>query len=232
MAGKTQEQKDAEAAAKAKEAEREAKAKAREEERARKAKEREEAKAAKAREQAEAKAAREREKIDAAIGDLPEDRQAALRKEHGDELTLKHVRDAVKAFRAEERANRPKKAPLTLSQRRAMLKLAEAGEDGIVPKTAFNALPLDHLVNVGLAETFETKREETYQETVEQTVDIPEAERKEGGPTTKTVKVKEDRTREVDATGYRLTEAGRERAGEVNPKWLTWKPEGASSDAA
>lgn len=210
---------DKAAADKAKQAEREAKAKAREE-----------AKAAKAKEQAEARAAKELEAINKILADLPDDRVDALRKQHGDGLTRQHARDAVKAFKAEERANRPKKAPLTLSQRRALLNLGDAKAKGVVPKTPFNALPLQHLVDVGLAEPFETKGEQVVKETVEKEVPIPEADQKEGGPTTKTVKEKVEKTVKVDATGFRLTEAGKARVKEINPKWQTWKP-AASADS-
>lgn len=213
------------------EAERKAKAEAKKAEQEKKAKEREEAKAAREKEKAEAKTKREQEKIEKEAKDAELDLSTVKGTGDGNAVTLKDVREAVKAKRAEERANRPKKAPLTLSQRRALLRLAEDGQ--VVPKTAFNALPLDHLVNVGLAEKFDAKRTETYFETESKEVDVPKAEREEGGPTTKTVKEKVEKTREVDATGFRLTDSGRERAGEINPKWLTWKPDvdGASAQS-
>jgi hypothetical protein len=220
----------AEAAKAAKEAERQAAAEAKEAERKRKEEERAAAKAEKDREKAEAKAKRETERKEKLLKDAgldPKDYDLSP-----DGLAVGDVQELAKKKRAEDRANRPKKAPLTLSQRRAMLVLAEAGETGVVPKTGFNALPLDYLVGVELAETFKTTRTEKYQETVENEVAIPKKEQEEGGPTTKTVKEKVDKEREVDATGYRLTEKGRERAGEVNPKWKTWKPDAsASADA-
>jgi hypothetical protein len=45
---------------------------------------------------------------------------------------------------------KPRKAGLTLSQRRALLRLLD--EDAIVPATAFKAMPFEHLVEVGYAE--------------------------------------------------------------------------------
>lgn len=188
----------------AKDAERTAKAEAAQAERDRKAQEREAAKAEKARVAAETKAQRETEAITKILADLPEDKRPT----DLDGVDRAKARELVKAYKAEERANRPKKAPLTLSQRRAVLNLADAGKTGIVPKTGFNALPLDHLVGVGLAETFET------------TKDVVTKVKEGEGDDEKTV----ERTDQVPATGYRLTDTGRERAGEINPKWKDWKP--------
>jgi hypothetical protein len=220
-----QAEKDAQAA---KEQERAEQAKAREAEREAKRAEREAAKAKQAEERAAAKAAKEREKIEALAKENKIDLGSVTGTGEGDAVTLKDVREAVKAKKAEERANRPKKAPLTLSQRRAMLNLGDAGEEGVVPKTGFNALPLDYLVSVGLAETFDSTREITEKTTVDVEQEIPEAEREEGGPTTRTVKEKRDETKTVPATGYRLSETGQARVKEINPKWQTWKPDAAA----
>lgn len=214
----------AEAAAKAKaDEERAAKAAAREEEKKRKAEEREAAKAAKAAEAEAAKQAKTAEQIAKLVGEVEWEGDAPTFE------TVAEAREAVKTRKAEIRAAKPKKAPLTLSQRRAMLRLAEAGKAGIVPKTDFNALPFIHLVGVGLAEEFDGTVEVTVKKTVEKEVEIPKAEREEGGPTTKTVKEKVDETETREAKGYRLNDAGVERAGEINPKWKDWKPEGAAS---
>lgn len=204
--------------------ERAAKEAAKQAEREAKAAEREAAKAKAAEEKAAAKAAREREAVVKILQDGEIDPSTVA-----DDISRADARELVKAKRAEERANRPKKASLTLSQRRALLRL---GEGEVVPKTAFNSLPLDHLVSVGLAETFETQREDVVTETVDKTVKIPKSEQTEGGPTEKVVKDKVEKTVKVDATGYRLTDAGKERVGEINPKWLTWKPEGQETPAA
>lgn len=205
-------------------AERAAKEAAKQAEREAKAKEREEAKAKAAEEKAAAKAAREREAVVKILQDGEIDPTTVA-----DDISRADARELVKAKRAEERANRPKKAPLTLSQRRALLRL---GEGEVVPKTAFNSLPLDHLVDVGLAEKFDAKRDDIVTETVENEVAIPKKEQVEGGPTTKTVKEKVEKTVQVDATGYRLTDTGKERVSEINPKWLTWKPAGTETPAA
>lgn len=124
----------------------------------------------------------------------------------------KAAREAEKAAKAEERKNRPKKAPLTLSQRRALLKLGDAGAKGIVPKSDFNALPLQHLVNVELAETKSVK------------VDGPPVTVKGEGDKPDTTKPGP----KVDATAYVLSAKGKERVKDINPKWLDWKPEGST----
>jgi hypothetical protein len=81
---------------------------------------------------------------------------------------------------------RPKKAPLTLSQRRAVLRLASLPKGATeAPATAFRALPLDRLVEAGLATRAEPADEAPH-------------------------------------GAYSLTDAGRARADEINPKWLTW----------
>lgn len=66
------------------------------------------------------------------------------------------IRDAVRAHLAAtapapeaDDAPKKKKAGLTLSQRRALLRLLD--EDGVAPATAFKALPYEHLVEVGYA---------------------------------------------------------------------------------
>lgn len=206
----------------AKDAQRAEAAKAKEAEKAEKAKAAEAAKAAKAEETAKAKAAREQEKVTKVLAELPEDKRPT---EDLDKLTLANARDLVKAHKAEERANKPKLPPLTLSQRRAVLKLKEGDQ---VPKTDFNAIPMKYLVSVGLAETFETTREVEKTKTVDREEPLPEPEGgfKEGAPTTKTVKDKVTEKVSEPATGYRLTEAGKAR--EVNAKWRDWKPESRS----
>jgi len=117
------------------------------------------------------------------------------------------VREAEKARKAEERKNRPKKAPLTLSQRRALLNLGESAQ---VPKTDFNRLPYEHLVSVGLAQS----------KTVQ--VDGPTIKETVGEGDDK--KVVEKPGPKVDALQYTLTDTGKERVGEINPKWKDWKP--------
>jgi hypothetical protein len=202
MADETQDDKAA------KDAERKAAAEA-------KAKERAEAKAAKAAAAAEAKAARTAEQITKVVSSVEWDGDAPTFE------TVAEAREAVKNRRAEIRASRPKKAPLTLSQRRALLRL---GDGDVVAKTDFNALPLQHLVSVGLAESFTGTVDEVVKETVEKEVKIPKAEQVEGGPTTKTVKEKVESTRQVERPGFRLTDEGKARVKEINPKWLEWKP--------
>lgn len=235
MTTATQEEKTAAAAAKAAEeakaakaaeakAEKERKAAEREEAKAAKAKEREEAKAAKEKERVEARAKVAQEKIDKVLTELPTGQREALIKTGN--VTLESARAVVKAFKAEERANRPKKANLTLSQRRAVLKLGEAP---ITPANAFNATPLDYLVSVGLAQSKTVSVDEPYTEKEDQEVEIPEADRKEGGPTTKTTKVAVTKTRSVNRQEYSLTETGVARAKELNPKWRDWKPDHTSA---
>lgn len=120
----------------------------------------------------------------------------------------KAAKEAEKAKRAEERANRPKKAPLTLSQRRAVLKLAESP---LRPTTDMNRTPLDYLVSVGLAQVTEVDHE------VSETVKNPKAG-EDGQPDTI------EKTSTVKLGEYTLTDEGKTRAGELNPKWKTWKP--------
>ncbi len=189
----------------------------------------EEAKAAKAKEQAEAKAAALKAKIETAAteGGVKLDDITGTGAEGA--ITLADVKKAVQARKAEERASRPKKAALTLSQRRAVLKLADGP---ITPANAFNATPLEYLKSVGLAQSETVSVDEPYTEKEDQEQPIPEAERKEGGPTTKTVKVAVGKTRSVNRERYSLTDEGRKRAGELNPKWKTWKPEGSESTTA
>lgn len=193
--------------------------------------EREAARERKAEEKRQARIVAEDEKVEALLKENEIDRSAV--KATGDEgrVTLKDAREAVKAKKAEERANRPKKASLTLSQRRAVLKLADGP---IAPHTDFNQLPLKHLVSVGLAQTETVTVQEPYTETESKEVEIPESERKEGGPTTKTVKEKVEKLRDVERTQYSLTEDGVARAQELNPKWKTWKApsNGATADDA
>jgi hypothetical protein len=117
------------------------------------------------------------------------------------------TRDAEKARKAEERKNRPKKAPLTLSQRRALLKL---GDGAATPSTDFNRLPYEHLVSVGLAQTKTVK------------IDGPTIKETTGEGEDK--KVVEKPGPKVDAVQYSLTDAGKARVSEINPKWKDWKP--------
>lgn len=181
----------------------------------------------KAEEKRVAKIKAEDEKVTALLQENEVDKSAITGTGDDGRVTLKDAREFVKAKKAEERANRPKKAPLTLSQRRALLKL---GDGPITPHTDFNQLPLKHLVNVGLAKVEEVLVDEEYQETVSKEVEIPEAERKEDGPTTKTEKVKETKTRQVARNQYSLNDDGIARVQEINPKWKTWKA--PSNDSA
>jgi hypothetical protein len=75
----------------------------------------------------------------------------------------------------EPKAPKAKKASLTLSQRRALVKLQAEAQ---TPPSAFRALPFEHLVSCGLA-------------------------------------------REIDGT-FVLTQAGIERAAEINPLYVRW----------
>jgi pyruvate/2-oxoglutarate dehydrogenase complex dihydrolipoamide acyltransferase (E2) component len=207
---KSQEQVDAEKAeaAAAKKAEKERKAKEKAEADAARKAEREQEKARKAQEKAEAKAKADREKVEALAKENELDLSTVKGTGEGDTVTLRDVRDAVKAKKAEERANRPKKAPLTLSQRRAVLKLASGA---LRPTTDMNRTPLEYLVSVGLA-----KVEEVLQD-VE--VDVPNPKAGEDGEP-KTVK----ETKSQSVREYSLTDEGVARAKEINPKWETWKP--------
>jgi small-conductance mechanosensitive channel len=137
---------------------------------------------------------------------------------------VKTAREADKAAKAEARANRPKKAAMTLSQRRALLKL---GDGPITPHTAFNQLPLQHLVSVGLAQVEVVEVPEEYTEVVEKT------ETKGEGDDAKevTIKVKEKKTRQVERNQYSLTDEGTARVGELNPKWKTWSAPKAGESA-
>lgn len=138
------------------------------------------------------------------------------------------AREVEKAAKAKARAETPKKASLTLSQRRALLKL---GDGPVTPHTAFNQLPLQHLVRTGLAKIDEVEVPVEKTEKVEVEVEIPEAERTEGGPTTKTVKETQTTTEQVKRNQYSLTELGESRVGEINPKWKTWRAPSQSAAA-
>lgn len=205
-------------------AEKERKAKEREEEKAKKTAEREAAKAKKAEDAAKAKAEATQKKIETAAKDGGIELDSVTGSGPDGAITLADVKSAIQRKKAEERANRPKRAPLTLSQRRAVLKLADGP---ITPANAFNATPLDYLVSVGLAQSATVTVPEEYVETEDQEVEIPEADRKEGGPATKTVKAKVTKTRDVNRQQYSLTDTGVGRAQELNPKWKTWKPDSA-----
>lgn len=117
------------------------------------------------------------------------------------------AREAEKERKAEERKNRPKKSSLTLSQRRALLKMAQEPQ---VPRTDFNALPYKYLVEEGLAQAEQVQ------------VDGPTIKETEGEGDD--AKVVEKPGPKVEKTQYSLTDAGKERASDVNAKWLDWKP--------
>jgi hypothetical protein len=53
---------------------------------------------------------------------------------------------------ASVKERKPRKPSLTLSQRRALLRLQDAGDDGVTPSSAFRALPFEHLRSVGYAD--------------------------------------------------------------------------------
>lgn len=203
-------------------------AKAKEEERKAKAEAKAAEKAKRDQEKAEAKAARDQEKITKAATEGGVDLDSIKGSGDAGKVTLGDVREAVKVKKAEERKNRPKKAALTLSQRRSLLVL---GDGPVVPKTDFNRLPLDYLVTVGLAQVGEAKVDETYTETETKDVEIPEAERVEGGPTTKSVKEKVEKTRQVTKPQFTLTDLGKERLSDINPKWRDWRPEKVEASA-
>jgi hypothetical protein len=102
--------------------------------------------------------------------ELSPEQVAAIAADHG----VKKVADADKRLAglveawiaAKVAADQPETAPkpkrerqasLTLSQRRALLRLLDA-EDGVAPTTGFKALPYEHLVEVGYA----VKTDATY----------------------------------------------------------------------
>lgn len=93
--------------------------------------------------------------------------------------------DAKARERAEKQAEktqeRPKQVPLTLSQRKHLLKLAKAGAKGAYAKGQQAIKPYEHFVANGLAES---------------------------------LGVDEDK-----GTKYRVTNAGKTRAKQVNPKY-------------
>lgn len=198
-------------------------------ERERKAAEKAEQKRVADEQRAQAKAAREQEKIQKEASDAGIDLASITGTGPDSAVLLKDVRDAVKAKRKAEREAQPKKAPMTLSQRRAIVKLADDGPQ--VARTGFNELPYDYLVSVDLATRNDVTVAQPYTEKEEQDVEIPAAERVEGGPTTKKVKVDVEKTRDVVRPQYELTDKGRERAEGVNRKWKTWKPESRSPAA-
>lgn len=199
---------DAEKARKAQEAAtaKELKDKERAEAKAKKDAERAEAKAAKAKEREAAKAAKAKERITKVLADLPEDKRP-----EGD-VTIEQARELVKAHKAEERANKPKKASLTLSQRRAVLKLQKSP---LRPSTDMNRTPLDYLCSVGLAQATNVETE------VERTVKIDNPKASEDG---EPAKIDQTTTEKVTVKEYTLTDEGTARAAEINPKWETWKP--------
>lgn len=195
---------------------------AKEQEKVAKAEQAAAAKAEKARIAAEKKAKREQERIEKTASEGGIDLADVTGTGDDGAVTLNDVKDAVKAARAVERANREKKAPMTLSQRRAILKL---GNGPVVAKTDFNCLPLDYLVSVGLAQKETVEIDETY------TVKEPEEyfEGEGDARVKKTRKVDVEKTRKIERPEYSLTDKGQERVGEINGKWLTWKPDSATS---
>jgi hypothetical protein len=178
----------------------------------------------------------DRPAAEAKVTELTETRDAAiaeaerLESEHAQaKLDVAAAKEREAAAKAEERANKPKKAPLTLSQRRALLKLGDGPQ---TPSTGFNALPYEHLVNVGLATVETVPVEIPKTRKVEQEEEIPESERKENGPTTRKIKVDEEYTETIERKQFTLNELGTERVTEINPKWKTWRaPSQASADA-
>lgn len=68
-------------------------------------------------------------------------------------------RESAKGEATSPGSEKKKKAGLTLSQRRALLRLLD--EDGVAPATAFKALPYEHLVGCGYAVASETEGDET-----------------------------------------------------------------------
>lgn len=180
-----------------------------------------EAKAQKAQEAAERKAKRAQERIEKAASEGGIDLASVTGTGDDGAVTLDDVKKAVSEKKAEERKNREKKAPMTLSQRRAILKL---GNGPVVAKTGFNELPLDYLVSVGLATKDTTPIQEPY--TVKEPEEYFEGEGDDR--VKKTRKVDVQKTRTVEKAEYRLTDKGAERVKEINPKWLDWRP--AASD--
>jgi hypothetical protein len=90
---------------------------------------------------------------------------ASIAKERKLKVTQKDaIIEAVKAYIAAQegkddgktgdttpKPEKKKKAGLTLSQRRALLRLLDAMDEGISPDSPFRALPYEHLVEVGYA---------------------------------------------------------------------------------
>lgn len=87
-----------------------------------------------------------------------------------------------------------RKASLTLSQRRALLRLLD--EESIQPATAFKALPFEHLVEVGYAESSQTDDTE--------------------GEASYTLTPKGKERAESINPGYRIWSAGETVAGDPN----------------
>lgn len=104
---------------------------------------------------AEQKAAADKAKAEAKAKAAADKKAAAAKakadakaKKDAERAEKKAADEAAKKARAEERANRPKKVPLTLSQRKCILALAKKAA---TPTTAANAKPLDYFVANGLA---------------------------------------------------------------------------------
>jgi hypothetical protein len=104
---------------------------------------------------------------------------AAQRTEGSDEPEAKPVKKAAKPG-------------LTLSQRRALLRLLDGGDDGCQPATPFKALPYEYTVEVGYADRVVLD---------------------ENG---------DDVTNDAGVGVYTLTDAGRARAETINPSYRDW----------
>lgn len=113
------------------------------------------------------------------------------------------IRDAVRKHLDEAKAReeskpaataepKPKKAGLTLSQRRALLRLLDAMDEGVSPASAFKSLPYEKLVDVGYADR--TILDENS----------------------------DDVTNDAGIGVYTLTDEGLDRAMSINPGYRVW----------
>lgn len=198
-------------AKRAEDAEKAAKEQAKQEAAAKKA----EGKAAKEAERATKQAAKEAEKQkrDEERATAKAEREKIAAEKKAEREAKREAREAEKAKKAEERASRPKVPPMTLSQRRATLNLADGP---MRPTTAMNRTPLDYLVSVGVAQVQEIEEDR------EATRKVPNPKASEDG---QPKELDEAYTETVVYREYTLTDEGKAVAERVNPKWKTWKPD-------
>lgn len=116
----------------------------------------------------------------------------AVRKAVTDYLAAQSGNGASADGSEEPKAPRKKKAGLTLSQRRALLRLLDADGVGVSPASAFKSLPYEHLVDIGYADRLVLD---------------------ENG---------DDVTNDEGIGVFTLTSEGRERAESINPGYRDW----------